>query len=343
MLDTYKPKYFKFKVRPQDFIVEEKLHSLPTGSGHVFYVFFEKKFQNTFDILDYLGKNLNLQRKHFWIWGLKDKFWITRQWISIYKRTLQSRWGPKNFLNILWKKAKILKTSWWNQLLKVGDNKWNLFFIRLRPTAKAKKLKKSFLKEQVAFALKEISKNWVPNYFWIQRFGKKLSNPQIGLDLIQGKIKISNPIEAQFKVQALASRLFNRYLDLRIKKWWFNQKIPGDIFYDIDRKVFTLNPDLEGFVPTGPLYWYNLVINENDAYLLEYENLKKHGLTWKDLEKFKKFDVYGLRRPIKIFLKDLRSKWQGLDLLLMFELPAGSYASVVVNYLDYRIARLLQD
>jgi len=91
------------------------------------------------------------------------------------------------------------------------------------------------------------------------------------------------------------------------------------------------------------LYWYNLVINENDAYLLEYENLKKHGLTWKDLEKFKKFDVYGLRRPIKIFLKDLRTKWQGLDLLLMFELPAGSYASVVVNYLDYRIARLLQD
>jgi hypothetical protein len=56
--------------------------------------------------------------------------------------------------------------------------------------------------------------------------------------------------------------------------------------------VFTLNPDLNGFVPTGPLYGYNLVVNEDTAYLLEYENLKNHSLTWKDLEKFKKFEVY---------------------------------------------------
>ena len=170
MLDTYKPKYFNFKVKPQDFIVEEKLYQNPENEGHVFYVLFEKKFQNTFDILDYLGKNLNLQRKHFGIWGLKDKFWITRQWISIYKRTLNSRWGAKNFLKILSKRAKILKTSWWKQLLKVWDNKWNLFFIRLRPTVKAKKVKKSFLKEQVALVLKDIQKNDFPNYFGIQRF-----------------------------------------------------------------------------------------------------------------------------------------------------------------------------
>jgi tRNA(Glu) U13 pseudouridine synthase TruD len=45
-----------------------------------------------------------------------------------------------------------------------------LFFIRLRPTVKAKKVKKSFLKEQVALVLKDIQKNGFPNYFGIQRF-----------------------------------------------------------------------------------------------------------------------------------------------------------------------------
>jgi len=60
-----------------------------------------------------------------------------------------------------------------------------LFFIRLRPTVKAKKVKKSFLKEQVALVLKDIQKNDFPNYFGIQRFSKQLSNPQIGLELIQ--------------------------------------------------------------------------------------------------------------------------------------------------------------
>jgi len=339
-LDTYKLKYFLFKHKVQDFIVEEKLDYTPEGKGHVFYVMFEKKFLNTFDIIDFLSKQLNLQRKHFWIWWLKDKFWITRQRISIYKRTLNSRGGVKKFLDILWKKAKILKISWWDRLLKVWENSWNLFFIRLRPLFWKDNFVK--IKKILPYVIEEIKQNWVPNYFWIQRFWKKLSNPDIGKNLLLWKINIKNPVEAQFKVQALSSWLFNRYLDLRIKKQLFNKNLHWDILFNQERKVFSMNSSLNEFYPTGPVYWFNLVVWEKQPYFLEYENFKNHWFTWKDLEKFKKFDVYGIRRSIKFFPKDIRFKWKWKDLLIMFELPSGSYASIVVNYLDYLLNNFLK-
>ena len=70
-----KDRFFFFKQFPWDFIVEEKLFSKPcTDKGHVFFVFFEKKYLNTMDVIHFLSKNLNLKRKHFGIAGLKDKF-----------------------------------------------------------------------------------------------------------------------------------------------------------------------------------------------------------------------------------------------------------------------------
>jgi len=350
--------YFEFKKYPQDFIVEEKLWEMPSWQGHVFYVFFEKKNKNTFDILKFLWKSFNLKRKHFWIAWLKDKFWITRQWISIYKRTLKSRGWPDKFLKVLSKEVKILKVSWGEKLLKVWDNKWNLFFLRLRLTKKAKEIKFNLFKSAVEKALDSIKTKGFPNYFGIQRFWKKLTNPKIWKKLILWEKKIKDPLEAQFKVQAYASWLFNKYIDLRILKWLFDKFIDGDILTPVLNKknpTFKLyfkkfNTGVEQYVPTWPLYWYNLVISGDfkekdgviikftevtEALRLELEVLKQEWLTINVLSVFKNFNVYWLRRAIKVYPTDLRYKWsKENDLLIMFELPAWSYASVLVEYLD---------
>lgn len=355
-------KYFDFKKYPQDFIVEEKLWENPSGKWYVFYVFFEKKNKNTFDIINFLCKKLNLKRKHFWIAGLKDKFWITRQRISIYKRTLNSRGGVDKFLEVLSKQVNILKVSWWDKLLKVWDNKGNLFFLRLR--RKHTNIPDDTFKQAVEKVLENIKNNWFPNYFWKQRFWKKLTNPKIGKKLILWEKKIENQLEAQFKVQAYASWLFNKYLDLRIKNWFFDKIIKWDILvYRSDKKdIFKLvdksNVSLpEKRIPTWAVYWYNLVVSwdfvEKDwiitkfeeitpALELELQILKEEWFSVNVLYNFKKFNVFWIRRTIKVFPDDLRYKWdKNWDLLLMFELPSWSYASVLVEQLDKNIWQIL--
>ena len=100
---------FGFKQKPQDFIVEEKIPYSVGEQGKVFYVFFEKKNKNTMDILHHLMRRLRLKRNHLGIAGLKDKYGITRQWISIYKSTLSRRGGPSKILKALGEVANILK------------------------------------------------------------------------------------------------------------------------------------------------------------------------------------------------------------------------------------------
>jgi tRNA(Glu) U13 pseudouridine synthase TruD len=204
---------------------------------------------------------------------------------------------------------------------------------------------------------------------------------------------LKNELEAQFKVQAYASWLFNKYVDLRIEKGMFNRIIKWDILTpvikdkkDIFKLVYknfnsgvqwynnlTLNLNwtallknlkekfwrkIEEFitnlrVPTWPVYWYNLVVSgdfvEKDwvitkfteitpALELELEILKTEWFTINVLSNFKKFKVFGIRRAIKVIPQDLRFKWdKNWDLLLMFELPSWSYASVLVEWLDKNV------
>lgn len=42
---------YTFKQQPEDFIVEEILPFVPSGTGDALYVFFEKKDRNTMDVI----------------------------------------------------------------------------------------------------------------------------------------------------------------------------------------------------------------------------------------------------------------------------------------------------
>lgn len=314
---------FKFKQKPQDFIVEEKIPYSIGSKGKVFYVFFEKKNKNTMDILHHLMRRLHLQRNHLGIAWLKDKYGITRQRISIYKNTLSRRWWPSKFLKALSEVAQVLKYWWGDELLKVGKNTGNLFFLRLRDVDWA-------VKNGIEKELALIAKNWFPNFFGTQRFWRWGENWKIGKKLIEGSYHKNLPsFEKQFKVQALSSRLFNQYLLARIRNFgkdWDNP-LEGDLMN-------------ESWIVLGPVYWRDLPlpVEGSQAWKFEEQILKDFFGKWLEiLEKFKDFGVFGIRRPILVIPKDLKWKWQGKDLLLMFELPRGSYATSLVEYLKKKV------
>jgi tRNA pseudouridine13 synthase len=80
---------YQFKRSSSDFIVDELLSAQPSGSGEVFYVYFQKENLTTMEVLEHLQRQLSLSREDFGIAGLKDKVGITRQWITVFHSALE--------------------------------------------------------------------------------------------------------------------------------------------------------------------------------------------------------------------------------------------------------------
>ena len=255
---------FQIKSKTEDFIVEEILWEwIPSWKWDFLYVFFEKENLTTMDIVDELTKNFHLQRDEIWIAWLKDKAWITRQWISISKRSLSKIWWEESFIQILWKKVKILEKSYNESWLKVASNHWNKFEIRLR----ARQDISNEIKNQIENNVQKIIEKWFPNCFWMQRFGKWKKNFYEAKDRLKqlaqeynGKWKLKEadlPYHLRFLLQDYPSMYFNEYVLNRWEKWLF--LLQWDIL--VDR--FNSN-----WVKTA-------VYDSQKIYPFDYQKLKK--------------------------------------------------------------------
>ena len=255
---------FQIKSKTEDFIVEEILWEwIPSWKWDFLYVFFEKENLTTMDIIDHLTKNLHLQRDELGIAWLKDKAWITRQWISISQRSLSKIWWEEAFLQALWKKVRILEKFYNEFWLKVASNQWNKFEIRLR----AKQNISKEIKNQIENNVQKIIEKWFPNCFWMQRFGKWKKNFYEAKDRLKSLAKEYNeswelketdlPYHLRFLLQAYPSMYFNEYVLNRWEKWLF--LLQWDIL--VDR--FNSN-----WVQTA-------VYDSQKIYEFDYQKLKK--------------------------------------------------------------------
>ena len=255
---------FQIKSKPEDFIVEEVLWEwVPSWKWDFLYVFFEKENLTTMDIVDELTKNFHLQRDEIGIAWLKDKAWITKQWISISQRSLSRIWWEEPFIQTLWKKVRILEKSYNEYWLKVASNQWNRFEIRLCARQDISKE----IKNQIENNVQKIRERWFPNCFWMQRFGKWKKNFYEAKDRLKAlaeeyekkwKLKEADlPYHLRFLLQAYPSMYFNEYVLNRWEKWLF--LLQWDIL--VDR--FNSN-----WVKTS-------VYNSQKIYSFDYQKLKK--------------------------------------------------------------------
>ena len=255
---------FQIKSKPEDFIVEEILWEwIPSWKWDFLYVFFEKENLTTMDIVDDLTKNFHLQRDEIGIAWLKDKAWITRQWISISKRSLSKIWWEESFIQILWKKVKILEKSYNEIWLKVASNDWNKFKIRLR----ARQDTTDEIRSHIENNVQKIRERGFPNCFWMQRFGKWKKNFYEAKDRLKALseelekkwklIESDLPYHLRFLLQAYPSMYFNEYVLNRWEKGLF--LLQWDIL--VDR--FNSN-----WVKTA-------VYDSQNVYLFDYQKLKK--------------------------------------------------------------------
>lgn len=292
---------FQIKSKPENFIVEEVLWEwVPSWKWDFLYIFFEKENLTTMNIVDDLTKNFHLQRDEIGIAWLKDKAWITRQWISISQRSLNKIWWEALFIQTLWKKVRILKKSYSESWLKVASNLWNRFEIRLRARQNISKE----IKDQIENNVERIIEKWFPNCFGMQRFGKWKKNFYEAKDRLKQLAKEYNekwklkdadlPYHLRFLLQAYPSMYFNEYVLNRWEKWLFllqwdilvdrfnsnwvktavydSQKIyPFDYqklkkeksdlnFFESDILDESGDFDVNKRFPTGPMLWWNLLL-----------------------------------------------------------------------------------
>ncbi|MFG6428945.1 tRNA pseudouridine(13) synthase TruD [Roseateles sp. LYH14W] len=288
----------------EDFIVTELPLQLPSGAGEHIWLDVEKNGANTAFVAQQLADAAGVQERDVGYAGLKDRYAITRQWFSIYL----PKGETPDLTQLQHPEFKVLGQSRHVKKLRPGDLQGNAFRIVLRDVGGER--------AAIEANLQAVAAQGVPNYFGAQRFGFDGGNVEQGRAMLAREIRVRNPKKKGIYLSAVRSFVFNEVLALRIQQGLWGQALPGDVMDDAGR-------------PTGPLWGRGRVITTDQAQALENGVAARHAVLCDGMEHA------GLdqeRRALVAWPADLSWAWPQADqLLLTFSLPAGNYATSVLN------------
>lgn len=320
------------KVAPEDFEVEEIPAYLPTGEGEHLYLWVEKRGLTTSEAARLIAKATNTKERDIGYAGQKDRFAITRQWMSVHTKA--------DTVTLEDDRAVVLSAIRHRNRLKVGHLKGNRFRVVLRGVG-------ADAANKAQATLDLLEQEGLPNFYGQQRFGRAGDNALVGAALLglaehpyaqrAGKDRHLR----RLSLSALQSELFNRCLTARLADGLFAVPILGDVLRKrTSGGVFTCDdPSLDAprvtageLDVTGPMPGPK----ERPAALadaLERENrvLAEAGVRREDFAKGGA-EAEGTRRPYRVPVSGI-----GLDvvapdaLAIRFELPSGSYATRILE------------
>jgi len=277
---------------------------LPYGAGEHIWLDIEKNGANTAFVAQQLAEAAGVEDRDVGYAGLKDRYAITRQWFSIYLPK-----GETPDLTLLQHpEFKVLSQSRHVKKLRPGDLQGNRFRIVLRDVTGDR--------DAIEANLKAVASQGVPNYFGAQRFGFEGGNVEQGRAMLAREIRVRNPKKKGIYLSAVRSFVFNEMLALRIQQGLWGKTLPGDVMDDAGQ-------------PTGPLWGRGRVSTTDQAQALENGVAERHATLCDGMEHA------GLdqeRRALVASPVDMSWEWPQTDqLVLTFSLPAGTYATVVLN------------
>ena len=298
----------------EDFTVTELPLQLPSGEGEHIWLDIEKNGANTAFVAQQLAEAAGVQERDVGYAGLKDRYAITRQWFSIYLPSGKTGETP-DLTQIQHPEFKVLGQSRHVKKLRPGDLQGNRFRIVLRDVTGDPDAMKA-----IEANLQAIASHGVPNYFGAQRFGFDGGNVEQGRAMLAREIRVRNPKKKGIYLSAVRSFVFNEVLALRIQQGLWGQTLPGDVMDEAGR-------------PTGPLWGRGRVVTTDQAQALENGVAERHATLCDGMEHA------GLdqeRRALVARPVDMAWAWQKADdqadqLVLTFSLPAGNYATSVLN------------
>jgi tRNA pseudouridine13 synthase len=318
------------RATPEDFRVEEVPAYLPSGAGPHLYVHVEKRGRTTRDVLRALAHALGVPERDAGYAGLKDRQAVTTQWLSFpVARDPDPRALEGDGL-------RILEVSRHANKLRPGHVRANRFRIAVRggDLARARACAETLLARGL------------PNFFGPQRFGAEGRNAAVGRALLVGEAtpEVRRASRDRFlrrlSISAFQADLFNRWLEARIADGLFATALQGDVMKKLDTGgLFTCEdaaadgPRVARFeiAPAGPMFGHKLRPASGEALRREERLLADAGVGLEDFARGGG-EAEGTRRAARLRVE---VALEGIDggYAAVFELPKGSYATVVLREL----------
>lgn len=316
-----------FRACPEDFRVEELPGFEPTGSGEHLVLEVCKTGQNTVWVAQALARWAGISERGVGYAGLKDRHAVTVQRFSLH---LPRRTAP-DIGTLDLPGVQVLDARWHHRKLPRGALAGNRFLIRLRDVRGDP--------EAIGERLRAVASAGVPNAFGAQRFGRDGGNLDRALAMFAGaRVKRQ---ERSILLSAARSAIFNAVLARRIACGDWNTGGEGEVWMlDGSHSIFgpqAVDDALRARVvaldvhPTGPLWGRGALRTTGAVAGLESEV----AADWQALaDGLEHAGLNQERRALRVRVDGLSWRFEnGDELELAFTLPAGSYATAVLQAL----------
>lgn len=328
-----------FRAQPEDFVVEELDAFAPSGAGEHLLLTVRKRGMNTAHAARRIAAWAGVAESAIGYAGMKDRHALTTQRFSVWMpgrpapdpATLQAATADGSEAG--GERIEVLDAAWHARKLPRGALAGNRFALRLRevrgdPAA-------------IEARLQAIAAQGVPNYFGEQRFGRDGDNVAAALAMFRGRRMARD--KRTLLLSAARSALFNRVLARRVLEGCWDRGLDGEVWMlDGTRSVFGPEPASEALAgrlagfdihPTAPLWGRGELRSTGTARALELAAL--------DDAEAQALRTGLERAGLAQERRATRMRVGGLDwhvpqpgtLDLRFELPAGSYATCVLDEL----------
>ncbi len=307
---------------PEDFVVVEVPSYEPCGEGEHLYLQITKTDLTTPAVAGALARSLDVPLSEIGYAGMKDRRAVTTQRVSIPASADLERLEDLPFsYQVLGRHTNKLKR---------GHLAGNRFKVRIRQADPAWPARADAIVQALS------QKGWA-NFYGPQRFGIEGRNARAGENGVRSG-KLFGPVWRRWlMVSAFQSELFNRYLADRLTEGLFATVLEGDVCGRLPRGGVFVAEDpaaeqarLDRFEisPMGPIFGYKIMPARGRAQEREQALLDEVGLR---LEDFRRVKAEGSRRRFRMGLGDLAIEQVEGDPVFSFELPSGSYATVLLG------------
>ncbi|RAL22790.1 tRNA pseudouridine(13) synthase TruD [Lujinxingia litoralis] len=329
------------KTVPEDFVVEEIPAYEPCGEGDHLFLWVESRDVDGRSLLRRLAAAFEVDEGEVASAGTKDRFAITRQWFSVPASALGGR-APAEVVGEIDAKVAILDARRHTNKLRTGHLRGNRFELRVRELAVLDDDQPGDVAARIEAIAARLRDQGVPNYYGEQRFGREGQNLSRGLAWLKGGRGPRGRFQRKMAVSAVQSEVFNRVLRRRLEDGSWRRALAGDVFEKLESGGrFWVTPeelaeiqeriDAGELVITGPMPGYKEGLVEGAAGQIEQAVLSELGLTCEMFRTAGKMGR-GARRALTIAMPELRvTHEEEGSARVAFELPSGSYATVVMR------------
>lgn len=320
------------KTHPSDFVVEELPAYQPSGTGEHLFLWIEKTDVSAERLIQLLSRKLGVSRRDIGVAGQKDRRAVTRQFVSV-PAVAESRLDRVDGDGLC-----VLDATRHPNKLRTGHLRGNRFSILVRGS-------RADAFDCAKRVAQQVSALGFPNFFGRQRFGADGRTLQTGFDLLLNRLS-SQELPAssrryllRLSLSAAQAALFNQVVRRRLNDSLLHTVLKGDRM-QVVQTGGTFPVEDAGFEQrrfdsretaiTGPIFGHKMREAAAESLERELQVLRDSGLTPDVFHRFKKLTP-GTRRPMLIWPDGLTVSQEQDGLRFEFSLPAGTYATVLMN------------